>query len=479
MKRYLLLLFSFLVIVPTAVSSVYADDQNVFGRQSSKIVRSHFCLLAHKFTLDDPGDRGSIIPQDTPDKGDWSRFILLNREAIPLWNSCGGDDLVYESDINLHSPTNVAVFLKRTPVASIAGEDRSSGGFIPPSMVSIEANPEAIHVGAPSTLSWRSKYAQSAFIDRGIGEAPANASIAVTGPGGTATASVTVAVTSALTLNITSPFDGATISRPDVMVRGTVTHPNGNETGVTVNGVIAMVDGDQFVANHVPLWPGRNTLTADAIDTDGNRAIRSVTVNWDIVENNRDFISIKADTESCIPPLETTLRIEGAFSFTESSLSYTGPGEIEILEHPSPEEYGVRMTAEGLYYVTAEVIDPQGDIYRDTIAIHVLNIADLDALLRSKWNRMRSALIAGDIEEALLYHHEVLKDKYEAIYNLLRANLPSLAQQMQDIELIYAEDTRAKYRIRRDHEINGKIVAITYYLYFSRDENGLWKIERY
>jgi hypothetical protein len=296
---------------------------------------------------------------------------------------------------------------------------------------------------------------------------------------GKATKRVPETVISALTLDITSPFDEATISRPDVMVRGTVINLNGNETGVTVNGIIAMVDGDQFVANHVLLRPGRNTLTADAIDTDGNRAITSVTVNWDIIESNRDFISLKADTESGIPPLETTLRIDGAFSFTESFLTYTGPSEMEILEHPSAEEYRVRMTAEGLYYVTAEVRDHQGDIYRDTIAIHVLNKADLDALLRAKWNRMRSALIAGDIEEALRYHHEVLKDKYEAIYNLLSTNLPSLAQQMQDIELIYAEDSRAKYRIRRDHEINGENVTITYYIYFSRDENGFWKIERY
>jgi len=296
---------------------------------------------------------------------------------------------------------------------------------------------------------------------------------------GKTTKRVSMAAISALTLDITSPLDGAEISRYDVMVRGTVTNFEGNETGVTVNGAIAMVCGDQFVANHVPLQAGNNIITANAKDADGNTAMTSISLYVNILEDSRDFISIKADTEVGILPFETTLRIDGAFSFTESSLTYTGPGEIEILEHPSPEEYRVRMTAEGLYYVTAEVIDHQGDIYRDTIAIHVLNKADLDALLKAKWEGMRSSLIAGDIEEALRYHHEVLKNKYEAIYNLLRANLPALAQQMQDIELIYAEDNRAKYRIRRDHEINGKNVTVTYYIYFSRDENGFWKIERY
>jgi len=88
-------------------------------------------------------------------------------------------------------------------------------------------------------------------------------------------------------------------------------------------------------------------------------------------------------------------------------------------------------------------------------------------------------LVAGDIEKALSYHHEAFKERHESIYNLLGNNLPSLAQQMQDIEMIFAEGNRAKYGINRDHDIDGQIVTITYYIYFSKDENGLWKIERY
>ena len=92
---------------------------------------------------------------------------------------------------------------------------------------------------------------------------------------------------------------------------------------------------------------------------------------------------------------------------------------------------------------------------------------------------MQQALIAGDIAGALNYHYEGKKEKYESIYNFLGANLPALAQQMQGIELIYLEDNRAKYRINRDHDIDGQSVTITYYIYFVKDENGLWKIEKY
>ncbi len=36
-----------------------------------------------------------------------------------------------------------------------------------------------------------------------------------------------------------------------------------------------------------------------------------------------------------------------------------------------------------------------------------------------------------------------------------------------------------KYRITQDHIIDDQSVTITYYVYFSRDEYGLWKIDKY
>jgi hypothetical protein len=50
---------------------------------------------------------------------------------------------------------------------------------------------------------------------------------------------------------------------------------------------------------------------------------------------------------------------------------------------------------------------------------------------------------------------------------------------MQNIEMIFAKGDRAKYRVKRDHNIGGQTVTITYYIYFSTDGNGLWKVEKY
>jgi len=233
---------------------------------------------------------------------------------------------------------------------------------------------------------------------------------------------------------------------------------------VVVNGVLAMVYGNEFVANHVPTDAAGNTLTT------------AIIVNAD---TTGDYIWITVDEESGVTPFEAILRVEGTFTFTEeATLTYDGTDEVEFLENPNENEYTVRIITPGLYYFTAEV-DNEGTIYTDTIAILVMDQGELDALLRAKWEAMKSALIAGDIEGALSYHYQGLRDKYEAIYTLLGSDLAIKVQQMQDIQFIYATGDRALYRIKRDHDIDGQTVTVTYHVYFSKDRIGLWQLERY
>jgi len=269
-------------------------------------------------------------------------------------------------------------------------------------------------------------------------------------------------------------------ARTSPIFKGTITNATGNETGVTVNGIVAMVYGNLFVANHIPLEEGENTITASATDTAGNTATSSITVSAEAIGL---YIRITADEESGVSgvsPFETTLKVGGSFTFTEEPIiTYEGPGVVEFLDNPEPNEYDVRIATPGIYYFTAEVTDDQSNTYSDTIAMVILDLVQLDALLRAKWNNMKAALIDGDIQRALSYHHGTFKERYESIYNLLQSEISSIAQQMKELEFIFAEGDRAKYATNRDHNIDGQIVTITYYVYFSQDEKGLWKIERY
>ena len=137
------------------------------------------------------------------------------------------------------------------------------------------------------------------------------------------------------------------------------------------------------------------------------------------------------------------------------------------------------MEAPGFYFFTALVQDGNNTTYQDEMAVLVLDRDKLDTLLKAKWNGMKQALISGSTQEAVAFHIASVRDEYEAIYNALGDRLPTLVGQMQEIELIFAEDGRAKYRIRKEQAINGISKIITYYIYFYFDEDGIWRIENY
>lgn len=274
-------------------------------------------------------------------------------------------------------------------------------------------------------------------------------------------------------VSITSPLDGATVSGPTVKVSGTIINPAGNETGVTVNGMVALVYGDQFVASHVPLQEGANTLTATATDIDGHVVTTSITVSAVMPE---DYISLEADPESGTSPLETTLRVDGSFSFIESAFTYNGPGEVEIIENPSPEEYRVRMTTEGVYDFTIEVMDEQNNAYTDTVTVVALNKEEFDAMLKAKWDGMNAALAQNDIDSAVSYFDDFSKDSYRAIFNAITSQQRlQITQEFSDIQFIRIMENSAEYDIRTIKD--GR--EYSFYLLFVRDEDGIWKIRSF
>ena len=359
---------------------------------------------------------------------------------------------------------------------------------IPPPSVTISADPTSILPGESSTLAWNSTYTDSvAFTpDIGIGSAGPDGVVTVsptqtttytltaTGPGGTAITEVTVIV-SPLNIAITSPLAGDSIVKPDIMVEGTLANPLGHEVGIVVNEVTAIVYGDQFVANHVALEQGANTITAAATDAAGTVVETSITVYADVTG---DYIKITTDAESGVSPLETSLRVDTSISFPGYEFSYSGPDTIEFSD-PGDGTYRVRIATTGVYFISAEATDDHNNTYTDTVAVQVLDRTELDALLKAKWNGMKSALINGDIPAALAYFYESSRADYEEIFNILSNELPGIASSMRDIDLIYSEGRLAKYRIKKQEQVQGQNYDVTYYIYFIKDHNGMWRIESF
>ena len=97
----------------------------------------------------------------------------------------------------------------------------------------------------------------------------------------------------------------------------------------------------------------------------------------------------------------------------------------------------------------------------------------LDTLLQSKWGGMKDGLATSDINGAVAHFDPRSQERYREIYSSLAAEFPQLVANMEDIEMIVAKDNYAQYRIRRNETLAEKESSVTYYIYFTIDQNGL------
>jgi hypothetical protein len=179
-------------------------------------------------------------------------------------------------------------------------------------------------------------------------------------------------------------------------------------------------------------------------------------------------------------PLQANLRATWHLSFAPENtyIRVSDPANVEITPL-SPTEADLSFTEPGFYTINYIAADNHGTEYQQEIRVNVLTRENLDLLLKARWNGMKAKLALQDIEGGLDYFLEESKGNYRGAFESLAGQLPQIAADMQEIDLIYARDDRTKFRINRQHEINGTPITITYYLYFAKDGNGLWKIEQF
>jgi hypothetical protein len=235
-----------------------------------------------------------------------------------------------------------------------------------------------------------------------------------------------------------------------------------------------MIYGNTFVVNHVPLQEGDNTITVSAADNQGHSAETFITVN---AITSGPYISLTSDDASGFSPLDTTLNLNSPFNYANLQVSVKGPGQVEYLAGSTNYKYNSRITGPGIYYFTVELLDIRK--YSDTIGIIVFDKSEIDSLLREKWNGMKSRLITGDVNGALDYFAVPSKDEYQEIFTRLSSDLPAIAGGMEDIEQVCIRDNIAKYRIKKNEEINGVNYRITHYIYFAQDAYGNWNIDSF
>jgi len=424
--------------------------------------------------------------------------IASGGSATLQWNSSNAISLSIDQGIGaVASSGSIIISPAETTTYTITATDDQGSSvtgqatltvFQPPT-VSIAATPNPIIQGENVTISWTSTNADAVSITPfgsvdtsgysiEFPESTTTYTITATGPGGTATASVTVTVNSP-SLTITSPAGGNYIHRPDIMVTGTVDSPLTDEMQVTVNGMPAILYGSTFVVNHIPLQDGANTITAKATDNHGHSAETSIPVT---AYTTGPYTTISSDDYFGSSPIDTTIRVNPAYSYATMSLDVTGPGQVNYSRTTDNSTgtltyvYDTEINGQGIYFITAVASLDSQHRYTDTIGIVAL---DPDSMIKAKWNGMKSKLIDGDIDGALSYFTPVSQNKYQQIFTLLGGQLPDIASGMADIEQVYTYGYKAKYRIKKNELINGVNYLVTHYIYFVMDPYGNWYIDSF
>ncbi len=294
---------------------------------------------------------------------------------------------------------------------------------------------------------------------------------------------------------ITSPLPDETISRQNTMVQGTVTNNvSDNQTGVVVNGVTALVYGNQWVANKVPLLEGENIITAVAYDLSGDNTTTSVSVTAD---TSVEYIDLYTEaTGVSDQEIWMTMKIDVYFNPNDTIppaelFSDSGPGPITVGPAYIEDNYIGHMlfdcsegdvVNEGIYYFTVEVqkIVPtcSGDeiyYFTDTFAVLVRNPQALEGELRQIWTNMTGALGSGDTVTAANYMFEPCRDKYHELYDVLLEQLPAIMSTFTEFNFIRENDLFAKFEL----VVLEDTKLYSYEITFIKDQQGFWRIGPY
>lgn len=265
--------------------------------------------------------------------------------------------------------------------------------------------------------------------------------------------------------------NGSVINKANSIIKGTIKTYT-NDIGITVNGVIAEINGNIWTAT-VALTIGQNTIEVTAKDSSGNIDKKTITINTETTEQP---VTITSNPQSGIAPLKTTFSIDTSISNTITSykIDFEGDG-VTDLETTDISNITHTYDTPGIYYPTVTATDSQNNTYTETTIINVLSKEQMDALLKGKWDGMKEALGSGDITTALNYFSADSKQLYSDLFTALTSHLPQFVQDLQDIQLVYIENNMAKYRIKKSEPYG----TIDYPIYFVVDTDGIWRIQRY
>lgn len=283
---------------------------------------------------------------------------------------------------------------------------------------------------------------------------------------GAVATSAPVSVTiKALALTITTPSDGVLLVDDHVIVSGTIDAPF--NSGVTVNGQVAAVVGNQFHANTV-LGAGSNTITATLTTPAGQTLQSSITVTSD---GASPFLNIGADKLEGVVPMDVTFTVENPTDVDAEvvfggSSAFTVPAGSSI---PVTISYGT-PTVDTVQFSASNAA---GQSMAEEFIVVAYDPVAIDQTFNAVWNGMNGALLGGNKTAAMAYLSESAQATYGPVFDVLMSEYAQIASTWSPPLRGSLSRGLAEYAIVTTTP-NGDHVFLVYLI---RGKDGIWRLD--
>lgn len=291
--------------------------------------------------------------------------------------------------------------------------------------------------------------------------------ITVTDLAGNDSVRVSMAIGSALSIEIAAPIASAVIDDDRVSVRGTFIGPP--DTAITVNGVVACIYGASFFAPDIPLDTGSNTL--DVVATTRDEITATATV--EVTSSGPAAVKTRI-APSCGPaPHTVSVSIESSTVALQSiDVDFDGDGTLEIAGGDPNGELSFTYPNPGDFNAAIWAHDTNATVHYSQLPVQTQDVAVLDGLLRSAYDETRERLRAGALEGALNAIAPPSRDRYRPVFDTLAPNLATIVDQLGVLDKGIIGTEVAEYLLIRSPGAGGRAFLI----YFIRGDDGVWRI---
>ena len=276
-------------------------------------------------------------------------------------------------------------------------------------------------------------------------------------------------VRASLSINITSPLAGASVSGLNVLVAGTM--DGGANAGVTVNGVVANIVGNQFYAN-VLLLAGANDLLVKATSLDGASVQKTVSVT----SAGPSVVEVTADSGNGVAPFKVTFTVNSAAIVQSIQADFNGDGTTDFVTTSLAAPISFTYGQPGVYnaqFVVSTLTNGFRNDYTATVPVIVVDAVALDVQLKALWQGFAGALVARDKAKAMQYLNAQARDKYGPVFDALLSGMPQILASFSNLQTVTINSDVGEYAINRIVDGVNRI----FFIYLIRDIDGVWRID--